>query len=72
MCLLTYYPADVQPDPDLLHTGTEWNDDGHGFAIVAGNRLIIRKSMDALDLINTFVKLRRKHRTGPAIFHSRT
>lgn len=70
MCLLTYYPADVQPDPDLLYTGTEWNDDGHGFAIVTGRRLLIRKSMHAAELIDTFAKLRRKHR-GAAIFHSR-
>lgn len=71
MCLLTYYPAHVQPDPDLLYTGAEWNDDGHGFAIVTGRRLLIRRSMHAAELIDTFAKLRRKHRAGPAIFHSR-
>lgn len=71
MCELTFHPAGIMPDHDYLRTAAEWNDDGHGFAIVAGNRLIVRKSMNFEELLSTFTKLRRKHLDGPAIFHSR-
>lgn len=71
MCLLTFFPEGVQPDTDALHNGTFTNDDGHGFAIVAGRRLVVRHGMDAVEMIDTFAKLRRKHPNGPALFHSR-
>ena len=71
MCLLTYFPAGVQPDCELLHNGTITNQDGHGFAIVARRRLIVRHGMNAADMIDGFAKLRRQHPSGPALFHSR-
>jgi predicted glutamine amidotransferase len=71
MCLLTYFPADVQPDTDALAMGAAHNRDGHGFAIIAGERIIVRKSMDPESLIGEFESLRRKHPQHPALFHSR-
>ncbi|MGH3588983.1 MAG: hypothetical protein ACRDQ0_21965, partial [Pseudonocardia sp.] len=69
--MLTYLPENVQPDPEALSNGASINNDGHGFAIVAGNRLIIRHGMDPEVVIDHFMRLRAKHRHGPALFHSR-
>lgn len=71
MCMLTFFPEGVQPNPNALTNGAITNDDGHGFAIVAGKRLIVRKSLNYKSLIAEFTKLRRKHPDGPALFHSR-
>lgn len=74
MCLLTYLPAQVQPDLDALFNGAVANDDGHGFAIVAGrrhNRLIVHRGLNAETVLDAFVAARRQHPDGPALFHSR-
>lgn len=71
MCLLTYFLPGVQPDTDALALGAEWNSDGHGYAIVVGDRIVTRKSMVPNDLIDEFESMRRKHPDGPALFHSR-
>jgi predicted glutamine amidotransferase len=71
MCMLTYLPATVQPNIDALATGSALNDDGHGFAIVTADRLLVRRGMDAERMLATFARLRAKHPDGPALFHSR-
>lgn len=71
MCMLTYFPPGVQPDVDALMNGATFNEDGHGFAIVAGDRLIIRHGMTARRVIDKFAKLRHRYPDGPAMFHSR-
>ncbi|WP_328469104.1 hypothetical protein OHA21_00900 [Actinoplanes sp. NBC_00393] len=71
MCLLTFLPPGVQPDPNALYNGTLLNDDGHGFAIVAGDRLLVRHSMHGEQLIDEFAATRRTFADGPALFHSR-
>jgi hypothetical protein len=71
MCLLTFFPTGVMPDPAALLNGAYVNDDGHGFAIVADNHLIVQRGMDAERLVDAFGALRRQHRQGPALFHSR-
>lgn len=71
MCLLTYFPPSVQPDTDALFNGTVTNDDGHGFAIVNGDRIIVRRSLDSVKLIDKFKELRAALPDGPALFHSR-
>lgn len=71
MCMLTFFPPYGQPDAERLTNGAYQNDDGHGFAIVSGTRLIVRHSMDAEALIAMFVRFRREHPDGPALFHSR-
>jgi hypothetical protein len=79
MCLLTYLPAGRQPDLTALRAGTEYNSDGHGYAIVtstttngaAGERLIVVKGLDADLVLERFEQDRRRHPDGPALFHSR-
>ena len=71
MCLLTFYPATVMPDTAALRHGSYLNDDGHGFAIVAGARLIVRHGMDAGEMIEAFDVARHHYPDGPALFHSR-
>lgn len=71
MCLLTYFPPGVQPDTEALANGSFANNDGHGFAIVADNELIVEKSLDAESLIELFADMRRLFPDGPALFHSR-
>lgn len=71
MCLLTFYPAGSLPVTDALLNGAYLNNDGHGFAIVTDDQLLVRRGMDAIDMIETFDALRREHPHGPALFHSR-
>lgn len=71
MCMLTYFPENAMPDRDALLNGAAYNDDGHGFAIVSNGKLIIRKSMDGVKLVDAFLRERAKHPSGPALFHSR-
>lgn len=70
MCLLTYLPADVMPDTRKLTDGAEWNDDGSGYAIVAGDDILTGRDMDGTDLVARFATVRERYR-GPALFHSR-
>ncbi|GAA3386392.1 hypothetical protein [Cryptosporangium minutisporangium] len=71
MCLLTFLPAGTLPDTEALRTGTETNDDGHGFAIVTDSGLLVEHGLDAEATISAFAALRRRHPEGPALFHSR-
>jgi hypothetical protein len=71
MCLLTFYPAGRMPDTTALLNGVTFNDDGHGFAIVTKDHLIVRRGMHAEMMIETFDAARRAHPHGPALFHSR-
>ncbi|GAA0475633.1 hypothetical protein Aca07nite_84580 [Actinoplanes capillaceus] len=76
MCLLTFLPDGVFPDLDALACGACANPDGHGFAVVDGDQLIVRRP--------TVGKVRCSSpralagpgragpgRAGPAMFHSR-
>ncbi|MEV5542036.1 class II glutamine amidotransferase [Saccharopolyspora shandongensis] len=71
MCLLTYYPQGTAPQTDALLNGAQINNDGHGFAIVADNRIVVRRSMDPEQLVESFERMRKKNLDGPALFHSR-
>jgi len=71
MCLLTFFPGGVLPDVTALANGTYANEDGHGFAIVTGRRIIVRHGMNADTMIASFDRMRRRYPHGPALFHSR-
>jgi glutamine amidotransferase len=60
------------PDLQDLEVGAANNPDGFGYAILTmrGN-LLVRRSMDADQLLGRFAADRRKHRWGPALFHCR-
>lgn len=71
MCLLTFLPAGVTPDPTALLNGAAINDDGHGFAVLTDDHIIVRRGMHAEALVEAFDAVRRAHPHGPALFHSR-
>lgn len=71
MCLLTFVPASVSPDPRALSRGAEANPHGHGFALITGNRIVTGHGMNAEEVIDTFARIRADHPAGPALFHSR-
>lgn len=75
MCMLSYFPPDVMPNVDHILNGALQNPDGHGWAMVVGpsggQRLMTSKSMNRAEAIESFMKARREHMEGPAIFHSR-
>jgi predicted glutamine amidotransferase len=71
MCMLTYLPAGIQPDTSALANGAVHNNDGHGYAIVAGDRIITGRGMNAAAVIDEFAALRSLHPNQPALFHSR-
>lgn len=71
MCMLTFFPPGAPPDLDALAYGAEVNNHGHGFAIVAPGRIIVRRGLDSDEMILAFDVLRTEYPEGPALFHSR-
>ncbi|WP_410585435.1 hypothetical protein [Amycolatopsis sp. lyj-108] len=69
--MLTYLPEAIQPDVEALGNGASHNDNGHGYAIVANDRIITGRGMQDSVVIEEFAALRRLHPDGPALFHSR-
>lgn len=69
--MLTFIPSGVVPSMEGIENGTYFNTDGHGWAIVAGNRIISGHSMLADQAMDQFLTMRKKHNKGPALFHSR-
>lgn len=70
MCMLTHIPARVEIDPTGILNGASWNDDGHGWAIVGKNRILMGKGFDGPSVVEDFMRARHEHK-GPALFHSR-
>ncbi|MBN1171091.1 MAG: hypothetical protein JXA67_02855 [Micromonosporaceae bacterium] len=71
MCLLTFLPAGIPAKTAALHAGALLNPDGHGFAIVDGDQLIVQRGLDGQCMVEQFAALRHQHPQGPALFHSR-
>ncbi|MEV3965198.1 hypothetical protein AB0M34_30675 [Nocardia sp. NPDC050193] len=73
MCLLTYFPAGIAPDPVELHLGAVANPHGHGFAVIAEpeHRIIVGRGMRAEKMIDRFMTMRDRYPNGPGLFHSR-
>ncbi|MGV9823456.1 hypothetical protein [Nocardia xishanensis] len=71
MCLLTYYPPAITPDPVALAYGATANPHGHGYAVIAGRGIIVGHGMDAEPVIAEFTQVRARYPEGPALFHSR-
>ncbi|WIV52954.1 hypothetical protein [Amycolatopsis nalaikhensis] len=69
--MLTYLPAGTQLDTTTLANGTVHNNDGHGYAIVDGDRIITGRGMNAAAVIDEFTAPRGLHPDQPALFHSR-
>lgn len=71
MCLLSYFPAGVMPDVELLRNGSVVNDDGHGYAIIIDGEIVVGRSMSFDEIVAEFADLRERHPDGDAMFHSR-
>lgn len=71
MCLLTYFPPGATPDPVALSVGASVNPHGHGFAVIAGTRIITGHGMDATAVIDHFTAVRARYPRWAALFHSR-
>lgn len=74
MCILSYIPAGTpvtaQVLEDLRNGGFE-NPHGHGWAVTAGDHIIIGKSMDLEEALAGFANAHDAHPDGHALFHSR-
>ncbi|WP_280453082.1 class II glutamine amidotransferase [Nocardia cyriacigeorgica] len=51
--------------------GAVTNPHGHGYAIVAGDRILVGRGMSAAEVIAEFTQRRERYPGGPALFHSR-
>ncbi|MGF6886711.1 putative glutamine amidotransferase [Nocardia sp. GAS34] len=71
MCILTFYKPGVTPDLTALATGAAVNPDGHGYAVVADNHIIVGHSMNPDRAIDEFAAVRARFPDTPALFHSR-
>lgn len=74
MCLLTFFPDGVYPTPaaiKALDEGAKFNPDGYGYAMIAGDEILVRKGMDSELVLDLFLEDRKKYPKGPALFHSR-
>ncbi|MFE3757895.1 class II glutamine amidotransferase [Nocardia tengchongensis] len=71
MCLLTFFPPRVTPELSALRNGTRVNRDGHGFAVVTGDGVLVGRGMDAEEVLDDFTAVRARHPDRPALFHSR-
>lgn len=71
MCILSYLPAGIPVDEDGLWNGGINNPDGHGWALVADNRILVGKSLSLSQALDDFAAARKAHPNGDALFHSR-
>ncbi|MFX0575086.1 hypothetical protein [Nocardia nepalensis] len=71
MCLLTYFPPGTTPDPVALSIGARANPHGHGFAVIAADRIITGHGMDPTAVIDQFTTVRKRYPRWAALFHSR-
>ncbi|MFF2397409.1 class II glutamine amidotransferase [Nocardia sp. NPDC058114] len=71
MCILTFIKPGIVADFDALDAGAIANPHGHGWAIHAGNRLIVGHGLDPKTTITEFAQARSLFPDGPALFHSR-
>lgn len=73
MCILSFIPGGIEPDIDGLLNGGISNPDGHGWAIVSddSSHIIVGKTLNLLDALETFEDARKQNMRGPAMFHSR-
>lgn len=71
MCILMYFPAGVQPNPEHLKNACENNPHGFGWALIVNGRILTGHSMDADHAREQFSALRDMHPDGDALFHAR-
>lgn len=70
MCLLVYVPKGETPKREYLLEAACNNPHGFGYAIIAGKKIIVNKSLNKEALIDDFLT-KRKEFDGDAVFHCR-
>ncbi|TDP27738.1 class II glutamine amidotransferase [Nocardia ignorata] len=71
MCILTVIKPGIVADYEALAAGAVANPHGHGWAVHAGDRLIVGHGLDPQTTITEFAQARTEFPDGPALFHSR-
>lgn len=71
MCILTFFKPGITPDLGALAAGADVNPDGHGYAVVADDRIITGHGLDPDEVIDEFATVRARFPHTPALFHSR-
>lgn len=71
MCMMSFFPPEIPADRESLYNGGMNNPDGHGWAIVDDDRILVGKSMNLTEALDGFMEARAQHLEGPALFHSR-
>lgn len=71
MCILSFYKPGVTPDLAALRDGALANPHGHGYAVVADDRILVGRGLDAAAVIEEFAAVRARFPNTPALFHSR-
>lgn len=71
MCILTYLAPGIAPDLHALHGGARANPHGHGYAVIAGDRILTGRGLNPETVISEFAAVRAEHPEGAALFHSR-
>jgi hypothetical protein len=67
MCLLCYSPTGTRPDPLLLEQAGVNNPDGFGWAVLHDGALIVKRTLDLDEAIETYGKAPE----GPSLWHAR-
>lgn len=70
MCILTFMPEGTTANVEHLSNGAWNNDDGHGFAVLCGSKIITGHGMNFEQVLDQFLEVRKRHH-GHAMFHSR-
>ncbi|MFE3001374.1 hypothetical protein ACFXG4_41110 [Nocardia sp. NPDC059246] len=71
MCILSFYKSGITPDADALRDGAMANPHGHGYAIVADDRILVGRGLHGDLVIDEFLTTRAQFPDQPALFHSR-
>lgn len=72
MCMITFVPGGTDIPVDGIKNGAIINDDGHGWAVAAGDTLLVGKSMIFQEALDGFLQAREDlGRSAVALFHSR-
>ncbi|WP_067903717.1 class II glutamine amidotransferase [Nocardia vaccinii] len=71
MCILTFFKPGIIPDLHTLAAGAAVNPDGHGYAVIADDRIITGHGLNPDEVIDEFAAVRARFPDTRALFHSR-
>lgn len=71
MCILIYTPGNTTIPRSHLEEACRSNPDGFGWAIIAGDRILMDKGMNSVDIIDGYLQWREEFPEYPSLFHAR-